>query len=327
MVILDEAHRLKSPGSRTSLYFSQLGKRIPFRLALTGTPLPHSPLDAYAMYRFLDPWIFGWGYKDFKARYAVMGGFENKQVIAYQNIDDLHRKMFSIAVRVKKEDVLDLPPAVHADRRFTLPTKARKLYSDLEDELYAQIEEGEVTAANALVKLLRLQQVTSGHIKLDDGRLKDVHSDKEALLADLFQDLQGEPIVVFYRFRPDAKAIKRAATKAKLSCGEVSGDRDDVAAWQGGEFDVLAAQVRSGSEGVDFTRSAYAVFFSVGFSLAEYEQCLARLHRGGQTRSVTYYHLIAINTIDTRVYYALQKRREVVESVLTEMRAASRIAS
>lgn len=327
--ILDEAHRLKSPGSRTSLYFSQLGKRIPYRLALTGTPLPHSPLDAYAMYRFLNPWIFGWGFKDFRERYAIMGGFEGKQVIEYRNLDELHEKMFSIAMRVKKEDVLDLPPAVHVDRRFKMSDKARRIYGDLEDELYSLIDDGEVTAANALVKLLRLQQVTSGHVKLDDGRIREIHKDKEELLADMFEDFeQDEPIVVFYRFKPDARAIERACKKTKRRFGEVSGDRNDA---KGGVFpegvDVLAAQVQAGGMGLDFTRSAYCIFFSVGFSLAEYDQCLARLHRGGQTRPVTYYHLIAMNTIDARVYYALQKRREIVESVLTQMRAASRIAS
>lgn len=341
--ILDEAHRLKSPGSRASKYFGKLGKIIPYRLALTGTPLPHSPLDAWAMYRFLQPGLFPkylcWNIKRkqtfcdplddrccFRNRYAVMGGFERRQVIDFKNRDELHEKMFSIAMRVKK-DVLNLPPAVHVDRRFSLSPKTRKMYQKLEDDLFAEVDEGRVTAANVLVKLLRLQQITSGHVKLDDGRVQEVHSDKEDLLNDMFEDLPNEPIVVFYRFRPDAKAIARAAKKAGRSCGEVSGDRDDVAAWQRGELDVLAAQVRSGSEGLDFTRSAYAVFFSVGFSLAEYEQCLARLHRGGQTRSVTYYHLIAMNTIDTRVYYALQKRKEIVESVLTQMREGSRIAS
>ena len=328
MAILDEAHRLKSPGSRTSLFFSQFGKKVSYRLALTGTPLPHSPLDAYAMYRFLDPWIFGWGFKDFRNRYAEMGGFENKQVIGYKNLDELQSKMFSIAMRVKKEDVLDLPPAMHIDRKFDLAPKAKSFYGELEAELYAQIEDGEVTAANALVKLLRLQQVTSGHVKLDDGRLQEVHKSKEDLLADMFEDFApDEPIVVFYRFKPDALAIARAAKKHKRRCGEVSGDRDELADWQAGKFTVLAAQVQSGGLGIDLTRAAYAVFFSVGFSLAEFDQCLARLHRGGQARAVTYYHLIARGTIDVSVYYALEKRREIVESVLTQMRKDKRITS
>lgn len=346
MAILDEAHRLKAPGSRTSRFFEKLGRIIPYRLALTGTPLPHSPLDIWAMYRFLDPTIFGrylcWSFKlkksvcdpnnprcCFRKTYAVMGGFENRQVIEWLRKDELNEKIYSIAMRVKKEDVLDLPPQVHMDRRFELPPKARKVYTELEEDFYTELEDGEVTPANSLVKLLRLHQVASGHVGLDDGRVEIIHDAKEELLAEMLEDFEpGEPIVVFYKFRPDALAIRRAATKAGWTYGEVSGDCDNTI---DGKFadniDLLAAQVRAGSEGLDFTRAAYAIFFSVGFSLAEFEQCLARLHRGGQTRPVTYYHLAAANTIEPRIYYALEKRRDLVESVLTQMRERSRIAS
>ena len=56
-MVLDESHRIKSPGSRVSLYCTALGKRVPYRMALTGTPAHTSPLDVYAQYRFLDPGI------------------------------------------------------------------------------------------------------------------------------------------------------------------------------------------------------------------------------------------------------------------------------
>ncbi len=344
MIILDEAHRLKAPGSRTSRYFEKLGRMIPYRLALTGTPLPHSPLDIWAMYRFLDPSVFPrylcWNFKlkkslcnpnnprcCFRKTYAVMGGFENRQVIEWLRKGELNERIYSIAVRVKKEDVLDLPPQIHTGRSFELPGKARKVYDDLEEDFYAEHADGEVTPANSLVKLLRLHQVASGHVGLDDGRVEIVHDAKEELLTDMLADFEpGEPIVVFYKFKPDALAIRRAAIKAGWTYGEVSGDRDDtINAKFADNVDLLAAQVRAGSEGLDFTRSAYAIFFSVGFSLAEFQQCLARPHRGGQTRPVTYYHLAATNTVEPRIYYALEKRRDLVESVLTQMR--SRIAS
>ena len=74
----------KSPGSRVSLYCTALGKRVPYRMALTGTPAHNSPLDVYAQYRFLDPGIFGTNFSAFRDRYAVMGGYGGYQVIAYR---------------------------------------------------------------------------------------------------------------------------------------------------------------------------------------------------------------------------------------------------
>ena len=126
-VVLDESHRIKSPGSRVSLYCAELGKRVPYRMALTGTPAHNSPLDVYAQYRFLDLGVFGTNFSTFRNRYAVMGGYGGYQVIAYrinptlpdgqpnpyysQKLDrEFQERMYSIAFRVRTGDVLDLPP-------------------------------------------------------------------------------------------------------------------------------------------------------------------------------------------------------------------------
>ncbi|MCL4402014.1 MAG: SNF2-related protein, partial [Acidobacteria bacterium] len=85
MVVADEIHRCKAPGGKASRYLARLGKAARFRLGLSGTPMPHSPLDVYAYYRFLDPSIFGWSFHKFRQHYAVMGGFQHNQVVSYRN--------------------------------------------------------------------------------------------------------------------------------------------------------------------------------------------------------------------------------------------------
>lgn len=75
-------------------------------------------------------------------------------------------------------------------------------------------------------------------------------------------------------------------------------------------------QIQSGGAGVDFTRSRYCIYYSLGFSLGDYDQSLARIHRPGQQREVTYYHLIAKDTVDEQVYAALDARRDVVTSIM-----------
>ena len=76
----------------------------------------------------------------------------------------------------------------------------------------------------------------------------------------------------------------------------------------------------SGGLGIDLTRAKRAVYYSIGFSLGDYEQSLARVHTPGQAHPVTYYHLVAEGTVDRRVVNALTKRRDVVESILEELR-------
>jgi SNF2 family DNA or RNA helicase len=89
--------------------------------------------------------------------------------------------------------------------------------------------------------------------------------------------------------------------------------------WQAGDATILGVQIQSGGLGIDCTRAAYAFYYSLGFSLGDYEQSLARLRRPGQTRCVRYYHLVAKHTVDEQVYAALRDRRVVVDAVMERL--------
>ena len=321
LIIADESHRLKAPGGKASLAFKRLRSHARYRLALTGTPLPHSPLDAYAQFRFLNQAIFGPSFAAFRQKYAVMGGFQKKQVTGFQHLAELEALMKTITFRVSK-DVLDLPPETHVTYECDLSAEALRVYRDLEEDFVAEVRDGRVTAANAMVKLLRLQQVAGGWVKTDDGQYRRVDSAKQNLLADTFEDIgAGEPVVVFCRFHADLDAVHEAAKTAGFESLELSGRRDQLKLWQDGQAQVLAVQISAGGVGVDLTRARYSIYYSLSFSLGEYDQALSRVHRPGQTRPVEHIHLVARNTVDRKIMRALEKRAEVVEAILAEIKA------
>jgi len=312
-VVADEVHRLKAPGGKQSIFMSRLRLRAKQRLGLTGTPLAHSPLDAYGQYRFLDPGIFGTSFVRFRSHFAIMGGFQGKQVVGFQNEAEFSRKFYSIAVRVMADDVLDLPEATDVNRYCELSPEARKIYKSLEKDFYAEVQGGQVSISNALTKLLRLQQITSGYVKKDDGDLAAVDTSKLALFLDVLDEIPpDEPVVVFCRFWADMDAIAGVCD----STAELSGRRNDLESWQCGDKRILIAQIQAGSEGNDFTRSRYQIYFSVGFSLTNYQQSRRRILRPGQMRKVLYVHLIAEDTVDEKVYKALQEKRDIIEYIL-----------
>jgi hypothetical protein len=319
-LLVHNCHRLKAPGGKASRYVARLGQAALFRLGLSGTPMPHSPLDVYAYFRFIDPSIFGWSFHKFRQHFAVMGGYQNHQVVAYRNLDELNRKFYSVTFACGK-DVLDLPAEVHITYTCQLGVEARKVYRSLERDLIAEVQAGEVTAANALVKLLRLQQITGGYIRTDEGRDVQIDSAKMNLLRDVLEDIApDEPVVVFCRFHKDLEAVNRVADETGRRSLELSGRMDELKRWQAGEAPVLAVQIDSGGVGVDLTRARYAIYYSLGFSLGSYEQSLARIYRPGQTRPVEYIHLLAEGTVDERVMAALARRADVVNTVLHEMK-------
>ena len=326
LIVPDEIHRAKSPSGKASMELKRLRGHARYRVGLSGTPMPHGPMDVFAPFRFLDVRIFGPSFSAFRQKYAVMGGFQRKQVTGFQNLEELESHMSRITFRVGKE-VLDLPSETSVTYYCELTGEAARIYRDLDEDFVALVKEGTITAANAMVKLLRLQQVTGGCVPTDDAVPRRVDSAKLKLLADTLEDIGSEePVVVFGRFHADLDAVHEACTLvvAANDCGmksmELSGRRDEIARWQAGEAQVLAVQIDSGGEGVDLTRARYSIFYSTGFKLGKYEQAKARTHRPGQEKPVMHIHLIAKGTVDVKIMRALEKRAEVVEAILSEIK-------
>jgi SNF2 family DNA or RNA helicase len=324
-IVLDESHRIKSPGGTSSRYLARLASRQPQakRVCLTGTPMPHSPLDLYGQFRFLDPQVFGTSFSRMRARYADCDARFPSKVKAWRNQGEMTSKLDAHSWRVTADEVLDLPAAMHETIPVELSPKVQRFYRSLELEMVAEIEAGTVTAANALTKLLRLQQATGGYARLDGGATVtpiDGVSAKRLTLQDRLEDLPStEPVVVFCRFRSDLDDVAAAARELGREYAEVSGERKDLDRWQAGDATILGVQMQSGGVGIDCSRSAYAFYYALGFSLGDYEQSLARLRRPGQTRCVRYYHLVCEGTVDEQVYAALRERRNVVDAVLTRL--------
>lgn len=326
-VILDESHRAKAAGSKVSKYLAMLGKRVKYRMCLSGTPMANSPLDVYGQYRFLDPSIFGTNYyNDFLYRYAVMGGPERRFVVGYKNQKELNEKFQSIAYTCRMSDIADrlkLPPQLPVTKQtVTLPAKDYKLAKELAKDFIAECHEGgAVVVSNVLSKMLRMQQIASGYCVVQDGpaeekRVQGLNTAKADALGDLLSDISPEAsVVVFCVFVHDLDTVAGAAAKAKRGAFELSGRANQLDEWKKHHGAVIAVQIRAGAEGVDMTNANHAIYFSLPYSLAQYNQSKARLYRPGQTRPVHFCHLIAEGTIDEAMYKSLQRKRDVIDAI------------
>jgi len=327
-IIADESHRIKAPQGTASKFMVRLKIVSRRRLALTGTPMPHTPMDIYAQYRFLDDKVFGTSFTRFKRRYGHWGGFGGYQLIGFQNEVELNQRFYSIAYKVGKE-VLDLPPIMPPIViPVVLEPAARKVYNSLREDFLVALEEdkGIVTVNNSLTKLLRLQQVTSGYLPSPETKEEiEVSGAKERALQDVLTDLSStEPVVVFCRFRRDLDTVHRVAKSLFRKSCELSGRVNSLELWKKSDsMPILAVQIQAGGVGIDLTKARYCVYYSLGYSLGDYEQSLARVHRPGQAYPVQYIHLICQRTVDQAVYQALEDKKEVVTEILRNMRTSS----
>jgi len=208
-------------------------------------------------------------------------------------------------------------PVSHEKRLFSLDSKARAAYNSLRRDFCADVDNGLITVNTALARLLKFQQITSGRVIGDEGVILEVGREKRTLLKELLEDLpKHEPVAVFALFKEDIKIIREVAAEVGRSHCELTGSQNDLEEWQDGGKNVIATNIRSGKEGVDLTRTMYAIYYSLGFSLGDFEQSLARPDRHGQKRSVTYYHLIGERTIDEQVYKGFEKKEKYIQSVI-----------
>ena len=329
MIICDESQRIKTPGARQSKAMARLGTIARYRMILTGTPVSQGPLDFYSQYRFLDRNIFGTSYYAFRARYALMGGYENRQVIGYQNLDDLVQKAHSVAFRCRKEDCLDLPEQIDQVLYCDLEREAQRIYDQLVKESVAELSNEEVIVApNVLSRLLRLSQVTGGFLRVDE-QTSLVSKAKMGLLEETLDDLieAGKKVVVFARFVPEIEAIVKTLEKKKVAHGLIYGATpmdargEIVDAFQTNpDVKVFVAQIQTAGLGITLHAADTAIFYSLDYSFANYDQCRARIHRIGQKNNCTYIHLVARMTVDEKVLSALAEKKSLADQVVDNWR-------
>jgi SNF2 family DNA or RNA helicase len=222
------------------------------------------------------------------------------------------------------KDVLDLPEVMHEDRLCELGPEAWKWYEEVQEELSIYVSETErINTEIVLTKILRMQQITSGYLPVNNSYMK-VDDSKASLLEDIVTDIsQDEPVIVFCKFQHDLDEVKMLAEKLGRTYGEISGriksGLDDKAELKDGVM-LCAVQMQAGGVGIDLSKAHYGIYYSVGYSLGDYEQSLARLHRPGQKNHVMFYHLIAGGTIDEVIYSSLKGKKGIVDEVLRSVK-------
>lgn len=343
LIIADESQRIKSHDASQSKAMHKLGDAAPYKLILSGTPVQNNAVDIFSQYRFLDPGVFGTNFYAFRNRYAIMGGFDKHQIVGYRDMDELIQKEHSIAYRVTKAECLDLPEQTFENRYIQLSAADRKVYDQLRRDSYAELESGgEVTAPTVLTRLLRLQQLTGGFLRLDDTEQpKQVNTAKLDALMEIVGDCAdaGQKLVVFARFTSEIDLISDALKKAKVRFGMIDGrtptehKKDRVT---GAEIlsrselvedfqtnpatTVFLAQIQTAGLGITLHAASTAVFYSLDFNYANYVQALSRIHRIGQRHPCTYIHLLVENSIDTKVLTALGAKDDLAKSVVDNWR-------
>ena len=329
LIIADEAHKLKDSRTSQSKGLHHLGDRARYKLLLTGTVITNREMDVFSQYRFLDPQVFGTSFYTFRNRYFDMRGYGNHTPVFRQWMtNEFLAKLHSIAYRVTKAECLDLPEITEEVRCVDLERDAEKLYRDIERESFAELDKSEVTTTvNVLTRLLRLSQITGGHLTDDNGALHTMSHAKLDALSDILDSAMAEDkkLVIMARFVAELDAIEELLEKKKLGYAVVRGgvrERDnEIHRFQ---YDdccrVFAGQIAAAGLGITLTAASTMVFYSLDYSMSNFEQAKARIHRAGQRENCHYIYLICRDTVDGKVLDALRKKQDLARMLVDDYR-------
>ena len=333
LIGIDESTTIKNHKAKRTKALIKIGDGFRYRRILTGSPITKEPMDIYAQAAFLGPRLLGHNsFYSFQGRYAItqrrtMGAHSFQQVVGYQNLDELTRKIDSFSYRVLKEDCLDLPPKTYTARYITLTKEQRQMYDQLRQEGFLLLDEGDtVSTPQVITLMLRLQQVMSGHLMTDDGELMTFPSGRLDALMEIAAETSGK-MIIFSRFRHDIKQIEQALNKeygegaAVTYLGDTSVEARELAVKN---FQDPAAKTRffisnkTGAYGITLTEASTVVYYANDFDLETRIQSEDRAHRIGQKNPVTYIDLIAEGTIDEKIVENLRNKIAMGAKVLGE---------
>lgn len=352
LVVIDEMHKIKSISSNSSRLAARIGAKVKRRIGLTGTVIPHSPLDVYAQWRFIDPYAFGRVQSDgtrkratfqaFKEDYAVMGGYMGREVTGFKNLDRLEEIMGERAAVAIKSECLDLPEATDTIVPVNLSSKELKAYEEMRSRLQVTFREeddtrtsgekvtGESTAFSRLTRAIRLRQITAGFLPDDSGEMREIGRSKAKTIASIVHDtlLDEKRIVIFGSFRSELAAIAEEVSRPGTTVLTITGDtppEERLALRQrfGSDSDerlVIVAQIRTLSVAVnELVTAQHAIFASLPWQRDDIVQARDRLNRLGQQGSTTFWYALAPDTIDEVVYQAYQDRTDLEKALMNHI--------
>ena len=327
MIICDESHKIKSHNIAASRSLHKLGEKSKYRLILTGTAITNKAIDIFSQYKFLESSIFGKSFYTFRNHYFDLVGFGNHTPILKESMkNELKNKIHSIAFVVKKSECLDLPETTDIVRYVELEPYAMNTYKHLVRDSFAELQNSEVTVTNVLTKILRLSQLTGGFLGDDDGKkIYQISKAKLNALEDIIDEVtaSGKKLVVMARFIPEIEAIKKLLVdkglRFSIITGEIKNRADEIAKFQN-DTDVLVfiGQIATAGLGITLTAASTMVFYSLDYSMSNFEQAKARIHRTGQKENCTYIYLIASNTVDEKILKALKNKVNLAKNLIDD---------
>jgi SNF2 family DNA or RNA helicase len=333
MLAIDESTTIKNPSAKRTKSILALGKEATYRRILTGSPVTKSPLDLYTQCGFLNSFLLGYdSFYAFRNRYANMidrnfGGRRVQLIGSYKRLDELADKLKAFSYRVLKDDCLDLPDKVYIRREVDLTDEQSKAYATMKSAALASLKGKMATAPHVLTQMMRLHQITCGHLRNDDGTITEIKNNRLKELINLLDEVEGK-VIIWANYVYDIENLVKVisdefgADSIVQYYGAIPAEQrqENIEKFQdpNSKTRFFIGNPQTGGYGITLTCANTVVYYSNGYDLEKRLQSEDRAHRIGQTKSVTYVDFIAPKTVDEKIVKALRSKMNIANTIMDE---------
>lgn len=328
MVVIDELSSFKSWQSKRFKAFMTMRPYMKRVVGLTGTPSSNGLMDLFAEFKVIDGGErLGRFIGEFRSRYFEEGRRNGNIVYEYIPMDyaecQIQDKISDITISMKALDYLDMPELISTKKLVRMSEKEKEKYIQFKKEyVLSELDELEVTAANAASLMNKLVQLSNGAVYSDDHTVVPLHEQKLDALEDILESANGEPVLVAYWFKHDLARITGRLEKLKVT-SRVLKTEEDIREWNKGNVPVGLIHPAGAGHGLNLQKGGHhLVWFGLTWSLELYQQTNARLWRQGQeAETVVIQHIVTEGTIDEEILKALGNKDAQQERLIEAVKA------
>lgn len=141
--------------------------------------------------------------------------------------------------------------------------------------------------------------------------------EKLEALKDLITSTEDR-LIVFYNFNEELRAIEDICLELNRPLSIVNGQTKDLSLYEEYENSITAIQYQAGAKGLNLQKSNKIVYFTPTLNCEDWMQSQKRTHRIGQKRTCFYYMIVCKNSIEEKVYAALERRVDFTNDLFEE---------
>src|SRR6266436_505765 len=205
----------------------------------------------------------------------------------------IEEKIAPYVFRLDAEDYLKMPKVVENVLRVELPSEARKVYDEMENEMITELERHTVIAVSTGAAAIKCAQIANGGLYHETTSEKrtwtDLHTAKIEAVEEIVEELQGSPCLVVYDFKHDLARLQKAFPKAPYIGGGVGPAVSEsiITAWNRDEIPVLLVHPQTVSHGLNlqYGTAHHIIWHSLTYDRELYDQLIRRLRRQGSRQA------------------------------------------